>query len=97
MIVPAGGTPTEVPVVEASTSGLTVVAAAAAGERPSAIAEREHDLLAGSVVGVAPVREEGADVLADPFAETRHAPIVPGTDRGRTRLEPHAEDATMRS
>lgn len=75
-VVPVGA-PTGVPVVEPSTPGLAVVAAAAVRERPGPVPEGEDDLLAEPVVGVAPVREEGVDVLAEP----RHAIDATGLER----------------
>ena len=93
-MVRAVGPSTEVPVVDPSTAGLAVVAAApAVHEAPRAVPERERGLLHEPVLGVPPVREERANVLAKLFAEGGH-----GFDGSAPRLgclEGRPPDATM--
>src|SRR5687768_10926820 len=90
------GTPTEASVVETSTAGLAMVAAAAAvHEALRAVLERQCDLLGEPVVGIPPVREETANVRADLFTESRHGvACYSGVGAGGC-LEPGTCGATM--
>jgi hypothetical protein len=91
-------TPTEVRRIEASTAWLSVVAAAATPyERDGAVLERESDLLGEAIVGVAPVREERAPVLAELFAEGRHGSMVRGAASRPRCFVAHAWDARLRA
>jgi hypothetical protein len=64
-IVVALPTPTEVPLLGASTAWLTMVAAATTPDEAEApVPHRQADLLDHGVIRIAPVREEHRDVLA---------------------------------